>query len=228
MCQTACQESQHAIRELCWGQDNTGEFRSMWKKNLNLQRPNAVNKMQRKNVYKDLTPTGYITSGNVVWLWCIMFHHGTHHWSCSRTSLSLHELGSWFMLVRCAALQACLFRIVYLSVLMGVRTSAFWAPVSAEWQVESLRVGGCCDGRSSYVWFKDWHGSEQERRGGFPLWGGRYGGSSSLCTSCLPRFVIPNHLFCMRTCLCHESSIKGTIYHAKTKGVCHELLISSS
>lgn len=213
-------KSKHNLRTPL-GAELPDEIEGMWKKNFNLNRHDAVNKMQRANVYKKVTATGCVTSGGVLRVWCIMFHHGTHHWPCSRASLSLHELGSRFMLVRCAALHACVFWIVYLSVLLGVRTSGLWAHVRAEWQVEALREGAVMDRAAT----SDLRiGVDQSREGeeGSPLGGlGGYRGSRLLCTSCVPRFVIPNHLFCMRTCLCHESSTKGMIYHAKTKGFCH-------
>lgn len=58
-------------------------------------------------------------------------------------------------------LRARVFWFVYLSVLLGMHASRFKAHVTAEWQVESL--WGSCDGQSSYLWFKDWRGSELRR-----------------------------------------------------------------
>lgn len=38
----------------------------------------------------------------------------------------------------------------------------------------------------------------------------------------VPGFVLPDHLFYMEMCLCHECSLKDITYCTKTKGVYHK------
>lgn len=61
MCQIAC----HASLRTPLGAELPDEIEGMWKNNFNLNRHDAVNKMQKTNVYKKVTATGCVTSGGV-------------------------------------------------------------------------------------------------------------------------------------------------------------------
>lgn len=217
MCQIACHASQNTMWELCLGLNCPNEIEGMWKNNLNFSRcVSACNlSPSTKQWWRQVTSRAAVCCESDAS--CFI----TAHITGLVPEQACHSM-NWDHSSCLSAECACVFGIVYLSVLLGVCTSGFWGHVSAEWQVEALR-GVRWDGQSSYLWFKDWHGSEPGRRGGFCSGEGGGGGLLCrwLCTSCVTRFVIPSHLFCMRTCLYHESSTKGIIYHAKTKGVCY-------
>lgn len=106
------------------------------------------------------------------------------------------------------------------------------APGNARKQIQSscyrrvtgrVSLGGC-DGQSSYLWFKDWRGSEPRR---FSSEGNIKAAVRFVLPACFALSFLVIFFFCMGICLCHESSTKDITYHAETKRVHHKLIIAA-
>lgn len=156
---------------------------------------------------KRLAPRGYITritacSGSDVS--CVMTvrisdlvsKRPCHSFNSRGFSLSNH--------LACARVLICLFER---------------APGNAREQIQSscycrvtgrVSLGGC-DGQSSYLWFKDWRGSELRR---FSSEGNIKAAFRFVLPACFTLSFLIIFFFCMGICLCHKSSTKHITYIA--------------